>query len=164
MERRLKLNTNKDDKKTGLFNLILISYTNITDINIKEILKLKNNFLNLPARKIEEIYKMVKNQNKSRPKINITTKELLHYQIIIPVHTKNATKIVTKLSEHMVNINCLLKNIKSNIVANFIWADSKGIIITTNSITTESDLNLIEKYIKDIDIIQADIILTLCLS
>jgi len=63
----------------------------------------------------------------------------------------------------MVNINCLLKNIKLNIVADFIWTDSKDIIITTNSITAQNDLNLIEKYIKDIDIIQADTILTLCL-
>lgn len=34
---------------------------------------------NLLARKIEEIYKIIKDQNKSRPRINITTKELLHY-------------------------------------------------------------------------------------
>ena len=63
----------------------------------------------------------------------------------------------------MANINCLLKNIKLNIVADFIWTNSKDIIITTNSITAQNDLNLIEKYIKDIDIIQADTILTLCL-
>ena len=53
----------------------------------------------------------------------------------------------------MANINCLLKNIKLNIVADFIWTNSKDIIITTNSITAQNDLNLIEKYIKDIDII-----------
>ena len=64
----------------------------------------------------------------------------------------------------MANINYLLKNIKSNIVANLIWADSKDIIIITNSITTQSDLSLIEKYIKDIDIIQTNTILILHLS
>jgi len=64
----------------------------------------------------------------------------------------------------MANINHLLKNIKSNIVADFIWANSKDIIIIKNSITTQSDLSLIEKYIKDIDIIQTNTILTLHLS
>jgi len=43
---------------------------------------------------------------------------------------------MAKLSKHVTNINYLLKNIKLNIVADFIWADSNGIIVKTNSITT----------------------------
>ena len=91
------------------------------------------------------------------------TKGLSCYQIIIPICIESITKIMAKLSKHMTNINHLLKNIKLNIVADFIWADSNGIIVTTNSITIQSDLNLIKKYIKDIDIIQANTILIFCL-
>jgi len=141
-----KKNTNKNGKKTGSSNLIL--YISVIYANIKEILKLKNNFLNLLAKKIKKIYKMVKDQNKPRLRINMTTKKLLYCQIIVPMCTENVTKIVAKSSRHMININYLLKNI----------------IIITNSITTQSDLNLIEKYIKDINTIQANIILTLHLS
>ena len=72
--------------------------------------------------------------------------------------------LVVATTKHIANINHLLKNIKSNIVADFIWANSKDIIIIKNSITTQSDLSLIEKYIEDIDIIQTNTILTLHLS
>ena len=142
----------------------MISYANVVDTNIKDILKLKNSFPNLLAKKIEEIYKIVKDQNKHRLRINIITKGLSCCQIIIPICIESITKIMAKLSKHVTNINHLLKNIKLNIVADFIWADSNGIIVTTNSITIQSDLNLIKKYIKDIDIIQANTILIFCLS
>ena len=141
----------------------MISYANVVDTNIKDILKLKNSFPNLLAKKVEEIYKIVKDQNKHRLRINIMTKGLSCYQIIIPICIESITKIMAKLSKHVTNINHLLKNIKLNIVADFIWADSNGIIVTTNSITIQSDLNLIKKYIKDIDIIQANTILIFCL-
>jgi len=70
-------NTNKDNKKTGSSNLIL--YVNVAGTNIKDILKLKNNFPNLLVKKIEKIYKIVKDQNKHRLRINIMTKGLSCY-------------------------------------------------------------------------------------
>jgi len=48
-----------------------------------------------------------------------------------------------------VNINCALKTIESNTIANFIRINSKGIIITTNNVSSESDLQEIEKYVKN---------------
>jgi len=96
---RKKIN-NKDGKKTGLSNLI--SYINVICANIKEILKLKNNFFNLLVKKIKKIYKIVKNQNKSRLKINITTKRLLCCQIIVSICTENVTKIVAKSDKHII--------------------------------------------------------------
>ena len=50
---------------------------------------------------------------------------------------------------HIININYALKNIKSNIIANFICIEDKGIIITTNNMISLSDLQKIEKYIKN---------------
>jgi len=49
------------------------------------------------------------------------------------------------------NINRLLKEVKSDISANYICSNNKEIIITTNKIATSSDLNIIEKYVKELN-------------
>ena len=59
-----------------------------------------------------------------------------------------------KLSnKYMANINRILKNIKSDIIADFNYADNRGLTITTNKVAFTLDLNTIKKYIKNIDII-----------
>ena len=58
-------------------------------------------------------------------------------------------EFIKSSSEHIVNINHALKTIKSNTIADFIHVDSKGIIITTNNISSGSDLQEIEKYVKN---------------
>ena len=40
-------------------------------------------------------------------------------------------------------------------MANFIQADNKGLIITTNKVAFTLDLNTIEKYIKNIDVVNS---------
>ena len=45
----------------------------------------------------------------------------------------------------------MLKSIKSEIVADYTWSDNKGIIVTTNKVVVSSDLNTVEKYIKDLN-------------
>ena len=57
---------------------------------------------------------------------------------------------------HVVNINRAFKSIKSNVIADFIHADAKSIVIATNNITSPSDLQAIEKYVKSIICIEAD--------
>ena len=59
-------------------------------------------------------------------------------------------------SKHIANINKALKNIKSDIVADFIWADSWCLTITTNKVMFTLDLNNIEKYIKNIKAVNLD--------
>jgi len=54
-------------------------------------------------------------------------------------------------ASHITNINCTLKNIKSNICADYISSDSKGVIIATNNVTSSSDLQEIEKYNNSIE-------------
>ena len=68
---------------------------------------------------------------------------------------ENISKILIKLSEYIANINRLLKNIKLNTVANFIYLNSRNITITTNNIAVQSNLDIIEKYIKNIDSIHS---------
>ena len=58
-------------------------------------------------------------------------------------------EFIKSSSEHIVNINHALKTIKSNTIADFIHVDSKGIIITTNNVSSGSDLQEIEKYVKN---------------
>ena len=50
---------------------------------------------------------------------------------------------------HVININCTLKNISSNTIADFIRAEDKEIVITTNNISLPSDLQEIKKYVKN---------------
>ena len=66
--------------------------------------------------------------------------------------------------KHVVNINRALKDIKSDIMADFIWADYWGLIIITNKVILFSDLSTIKKYIKNIDIIESDNIMVPKLS
>jgi len=51
--------------------------------NIKEILKIKENFLSLSTKKIEEIYKIINKPRKNKPKFNMTTKRSLRKQILV---------------------------------------------------------------------------------
>ena len=76
------------------------------------------------------------------------TKSPFKEQVIILMSTNNLEAIIFQANMH---INHLLKNAKSEISADFICFDNKGIIITTNKATIVSDLNFIEKYIKDVD-------------
>jgi len=54
-----------------------------------------------------------------------------------------------------------LKDVKSEVLADFIHLDNKEIIITTNKASTTSDLNVIEKYIKELNNINSNDIMSL---
>ena len=72
-------------------------------------------------------------------------------QVIILMSTNNLEAIISQANMHIMNINHLLNDAKSEISANFICFDNKEVIITTNKATIVSNLNFIEKYIKDVD-------------
>ena len=55
---------------------------------------------------------------------------------------------------HVYNINRVLKNIKLEIIADFICLDNKDIIITTNKVVSTLDLQTIERYIKNVNNIE----------
>ena len=64
------------------------------------------------------------------------------------MNINSANNFIKNLSIHVININRALKNIKSNIMADFICVDNKNIVITTNNITSFLDLQAMEKYVK----------------
>jgi len=48
------------------------------------------------------------------------TKELLRKQVIVPISNNNKVKFIKNSSAHIVNINRMLKNIKSEVIADFV--------------------------------------------
>ena len=79
----------------------------------------------------------------------MTTKGPSHKQVIVLMNNDLGKIFVKDAANHVTNINCSLKSIKSNVCTDFISADDKGIIISTNGIASNSDLQEIKKYIKN---------------
>ena len=113
-------------------------------------LKIKEAFSNLPNKKINSIQKIVNGLNdKPKPRLNITMKGPSHKQVIVPMNNDLGKSFTKDFASHVTNINCAFKSIKSNVCADFIYADNRGVIISTNNVASNSDLQEIEKYIKN---------------
>ena len=59
----------------------------------------------------------------------------------------------------MANINRLLCNVKSDVLANYIYSDPTGITLITNKVSQQSDMSIIDNYVKnsnDINSLQVD--------
>ena len=63
---------------------------------------------------------------------------------------------MVSLSKHITNINRSLKNIKSEVMANFICIDLNSIITITSKVELALDLQTIEKYIKNVNYIKLE--------
>ena len=101
------------------------SYTQVsskpTTFNIAmETLKIKEAFLNLQNKKVEQIQKLISGDSKPKPHINMTMKGPLCKQVIVLINTDNTRKFIKNSSTHVININRTLKSIKSNVMADFI--------------------------------------------
>jgi len=59
-------------------------------------------------------------------------KDPLRRQVLVPMSSMNSNKFMALSSIHITNINWALKAIKLDTMADFIWADQKGLTITTN--------------------------------
>ena len=68
----------------------------------------------------------------------------------------NRKNFMEESSTHITNINRVLKNIKSDVIVNFVWSNQAGIIIMTNKVTSFLDLQIIENYIKNTNYINAN--------
>ena len=130
------------------------SYAQASKSNINEIIKIKDTFPKLPPNKVLDIHNMIimsNSNNKGKPKLNMTTKGPSRKQIIVPMSMNNTEKVLANSNVHVANINRLLKGIKSKISADFIHSDNKGVIITTNKVASTSDMNIMEKYVKELN-------------
>jgi len=138
--------TSKKSYAQASSNLINNNNTSSVAMNT---LKIKKVFPKLSNKKIDSIQKVI-NEDDAKPKlrINMTTKGPSRKQIIIPMTNELGKRFTKDLASHITNINHILKNIKSNICADYISSDNKGVNIVTNNIASSSNLQEIEKYIK----------------
>jgi len=77
--------------------------------------------------------------DKTKPHIKMTTKGLSQKQVIIPTGRANIDKIMALFNIHVTNINRALKNIKSNVMVDYVQPEVIGVTIVTNFITSASD-------------------------
>jgi len=111
---------------------------------IKEVLKIKETFSSLKADKINNIQKIIKENSKPKPRINMTTKGPSRKQVIVPINNDNKTKFIEDSSNHITYINRVLKNIKSETIVDFVQPENSGIIIITNKVMSALELQTIE--------------------
>jgi len=89
------------------------------------------------------------------------TKGLSRKQIIVPISLGNSNKFIVLSNKHISNISRVLKDIKLDVLADFIWANDKSLTITTNDIMLPRLPQLgISYLIEDMNIsITSDIII-----
>ena len=85
-----------------------------------DVLKIKEAFLTLNAKKIDQVNNIVKENPKLKLKIQMTTKGPLRKQVIIPMSKDNIDVFMKNLSFHVANINRQLCNVKSEALINYI--------------------------------------------
>ena len=127
--------------------------------NTLEVIKIKDTFPILNTEKINQIHKIVTRSSKPKLRIQMTTKGPSRRQVIIPMGSNNISKFMKNSSLHVTSINQLLKNAKSEILVDFIWSDILSITVVTNKVAVQSNLYIIENYIKttnDIDTTNID--------
>jgi len=139
------------------------SYTQATKTNANtlEVLKIKETFPALNTKKIDQVNSIVNRISKPKPRIQTTTKEPLRKQVIIPMNKENINAFMQNLSLHMANINRQLHNVKSEVLVNYIHSETLGVTIITSKVSKQSDLLIIDQYVKnsnDINALQVEVI------
>ena len=148
-------------KRIQFSKLKILLFTQATKCDIENILKIKDVSSRLSSNKIIKIHNIVNNDEmKSKLKLNVTTKGPSRKQIIISMRKNNSNIIVSQVNIHISNINRLLKGVKSEILADFIYFNNRKFIITTNKSAATSDLNVIKKYIKKLNNINSNNIMS----
>ena len=94
----------------------------------------------------------------------MTTKEPLYKQIIFSIGKDNITKFIAFSNNHIVNLNRALKNIKSEVIADYVFSEPISITIVTNKIVSSSDLQIVKNYVKNVENINSEDIKTPRLS
>ena len=102
-------------------------------------------------KKIDQIQNIVNRNYKTKPYIQMMTKGLSRKQTIISISSKNITKFMKNSSLHVTNINKSLRNVKLDVLVDFIQSDQMVIIVVTSKVALQSDLHIIKNYVKNID-------------
>jgi len=145
----------KDKHEKREKNLEKKSFAQVAKGNETNLLKLHKTFLTLPAKKIIEMNNISSGKTNIKPKIQITTKGPSRKNILIPINANNKDCILNNANTHVSQLNTLFKSYKSTINTNCIRESWNGITITTNTVASPSDLNIIKQYFKGIDNLEA---------
>ena len=111
-------------------------------------LKIKESFPALSANQVDWVNNIVKKNPKSKPRIQITTKGLSRKQIIVSISNDNISSFMKNLSAYVTNLNRLLRNTKIEVMVDFIRSDPIGLVIVTNKVAVQSNLQIINQYVK----------------
>jgi len=79
----------------------------------------------------------------------MTTKDLLRKQIIISMGSNNLKKFLSLSDKYIVNLNYALKDIKSDVIIDFVRFDYKRLIIVFNKVVSPSNICVINNYVKN---------------
>ena len=79
------------------------------------------------------------------------------------MNSNNNARFIKESSLHVSNINKALKNVKSEVLVNFIWSEQLGITVVICKVVSSSDLLIIENYIKNVKCINVIGVNVLCL-
>ena len=120
-----------------------------------EVLKIKKALLALNVKKINQINNIVKGNPKPKLQIQMTTKGPSRKQIIVPMSKENNSNFMKNSALHVANINRQLRNAKSKVLVNYIQSDPLGITVITSKVFQQSDLLIIDQYIKNSNDINA---------
>ena len=115
----------------------------------KKVFKIKEAFSSFKVNKIDNIQKIIKDNNKPKLRINMITKGLSKKQVIVPINNDNKTKFIEDSSNHITNLNRVMKNIRSNTMVDFIQLENSSIIIVTNKVVLALELQTIENYYQE---------------
>jgi len=127
--------------------------------NTSEILKIKELFPTLNAKKIDQINNIVKGNPNLKHCIQMTMKGPSRKQIIGTMSIENNNTFMRNLATHVVNINRLLRNAKSKVLVDYIHSDPLRISVITNKVSLQSNLQITDQYVKnskDINALQVD--------
>jgi len=113
-----------------------------------DVLKIKESFPVLNANQINRVNNIVKRNPKPKPHIQMTTKGLSRKQIIVSMSSNNSNSFMKNSSTYISNLNRLLRNAKTEIAVDFIRSDPIGLVIITNKVAIQSDLQIIDQYVK----------------
>ena len=78
----------------------------------------------------------------------MTTKGPSRKQVIIPIGGDNVISFMKNLSLHVANLNRTLRNSKLEVLVDYIQSKNSGITVITNKVALQSDLSIIDNYIK----------------
>ena len=140
---------------------LTISYAQVSKqtVNTSEVLKIEEAFPAINVKKINQINNIIKGNLKLKPRIQMTTKSPSRKQVIVLMSSENNNNFMKNSATHVANINRHLRNAKSEVLVDYICSDPLRISIITNKMLLQSDLQIIDQYVKnsrDINALQVD--------